>query len=495
MIGGGIELAILLALLVVWWRERSGLRAFARDLAPRSQDAAQPRRAAASHLPPALREQGLLLERGLRTPGNVDDVVRSALQGLAAAPLRAPVALSLVSDGALVLLALGPLVLALCASALGLVELRAAGEGPQRYVQALESLQEVLAPLRPGFTSSALLSAGVALLWSIRSWLLRPEAREARAVAAFLRAAEASGRTLVAPTSARLASAMAPRADVGLAIIAAAVFMLSAALAFGVLGFATEIRRANSASLSFQWPKDAVATTDVTVAMPAGAAGTPLPKGPTLVASLVGVELNAIRIIELEDGEIPGDFKGNAIKVAEVAESFRDGGAHPPIRVLAHRALRAKTVIQILEYLREEYGADRFAPIVERHLSDHAQPTHAAFHLSLSTTDGPLAAKLHVDTDTVSITFGGGVVQRVALSDRSWASALRTSVQGSSGVRDGSGRAPLKLATAIDLGEEVTWGMLLQVLAAADGVCPSTDDCGLPGVGLSFQVAKNPQPE
>lgn len=495
MIGGGIELAILLTLLFAWWRERSGLRAFARDLAPRPQDAAQPRRAAASHLPPALREQGLLLERGLRTPGNVDEVLRSALQGLATAPLRAPLARSLVSDGALVLLALGPLALALCASAQGLIELRATGEGPRLYVRALESLQEVLAPLRPGFASSALLSAGVAVLWSVRSWLLRPEAREARAVGAFLRAAEASGRTLVAPTSARLANAMAPRADVGLAVIAAAIFVLSSAMAFGVLGFATEIRRANSGSLSFLWPEDAVATTDLTVAVPAGAAGTPLPKGPTLVAGMVGVELNTVRIIELEDGEIPGDFKGNAIKVAEVAESFRDGGTRPPIRVLAHRELRAKTVLQIVEYLRDEYGADQFAPIVERDLSGHAQPTHAALHLSLSTADGPLAAKLHVDVDTVSITFDGGVVQRVALSDRSWASALRTSVQGSSGVRDASGRAPLKLATAIELGDEVTWGTLLRVLAAADGVCPSADDCGLPGVGLSFQLAKNPQPD
>ena len=300
-------------------------------------------------LPPECHIAATRLTEGLKSGSDLDDAVTRALTAIADSPLRPSLVASLGTDIALLAFSLAPAIVGLLAAAIQIAQLAALPDAPaaHTYVLQIESLPSVFETVREGFGHSAVLTAGLFVVWSLRWWLLRPEAREARMVQAILRAAIAARPGTATRVAAGVANLLAPPRCGALAVRSTVAFVVLFESAWFLVTGHTPLRVDNSGPLSFQiWPQRRVsATSAVRAFMPRYAAGSPIaPIGASMIIDLFKARLAQKLMVSLTDGRLVDDnWRTQADDISAVLENFREPNTPLELLVLSHRDAPAQT--------------------------------------------------------------------------------------------------------------------------------------------------------
>lgn len=490
--GLAIEAFFVLVVLVRWALDRRAAHGFTSELLQQLdvRDTVAPRKSPSFRLAGALRDAGSTLERGLKSGKDVDESLAEASAAAGTAQLHPPLLWVLAADALLLLAALLPIVLTLAAASRDVAALwktTRTEAWPAAYATSLEAIPAAFAGVRGGFAASALLLAGAFAVWALRWWLLRPEIREARVLRAFLRCATASG-DVVAPLSLKTIGFLAPRRSLWPGLWSSIAFMLCSAAAVLVLTTTAARRRENNVPLTFRsWPELFVrADAFPKLAAPAYAAGTPLVRGPSLLIGSEGVQLGSARVVALRDGELAPDWQ-TGVSIGDALSSFRAGG-EPVVLVLAHRGLPLATPIELFRWLKKAHRVSRLQLVLRREIpfsSGVARPVQSGLELELvdraSVAEGTPA--LVIAPSEVKLAGDGGTA--LPSGRAGWQAALREAVRArlaGNTVRD----APLRVA--VETEGQLDYDRFVEVLAAVDSVCMLAVDCGLPGIGISYQL-------
>jgi hypothetical protein len=487
-----VELGALGVILVLWWSERKLLAGF---LAEMSQ--AGPSRERTGRGAGPIGEAAAVLEKALKGTRALDEAFADAIGILGRAPFHEKLTLVVASEVALIFAALSPMIAALTRAATDVQELGETTRGldwVRVYVHGLGAIEGAFAGVRQGFLLSAMLVAGLIVLWAARWWLLRPEARESRALATFVRCAAISHESLT-PATKRVYSQLTPQRTLWPGLWASLGFMLCSAGAVAALTASAELRLKNDAGLSVAtWPNRYVRAEGlVQVAAPSFPAGSPLAAGPSLIISDEGVYLGSTRVLPLVEGQLPATWRTDIVPVRPLLASFRTQG-DPTLLVLAHRTTPLITAIELLRHVRDQLGGVTAGLVLKRRppfLKNGERPVQAMLPLEIATPGvvRSSAAKLSIDPTQVKLHASTGRDETFRLQDAGWKTALRDVVRDRTGVADVAGSKPLNLRVEVEVRGNLSYDRFVEVLAATDSVCMQDADCGLPGLGLQYFIA------
>ncbi len=477
-------------------RERLALAAFVRAIA---RWAERPTESspdeAISGLPGDYHLAATRLTDGLRGTADLDESMQAAVVAMAELPLRPAAAFGVLIDVALALLVALPGLGPCLGAAAELAEAWASPErGPARYAADVALAERSFGGLADGFAASAALAVALSLVFALRWWLSRPEAREARMLETLLRAALVARPQLRAPGTAALARRAAPSLGWRPALGPTLAFVVAAGLAWLVLVSTSELRAANARPLRFDlWPEQRAAAPDsVRTFLPSHAAGRPLESraAVTLIVDETSAVLAQRPVLRLDEGALP---VGWAERVRSAAPSalarFRDGEAAPDVIVLGHRDVPGGTVLGLARALSRA-GSGVLHLTLERRISGAtgARAVQASLRLRARRADESIAPPiaLRVERNTVRVEARAGRALELSLSEASWAREVAAQVRAATGIHPAV--SPADPRVGLEVGEGVSYDKLTAVLAAADAACPAdaTEDCGLPGLGLEF---------
>jgi len=443
----------LFYVVYAWWREATVLDLM---MGPNT------RSDAVLKLSGPIGEAAATLDRALIAHKGVDEALTSAIATVSKADLAPPGPRAIAIDVLIAVSALSPLAACLLGAADQISALPRALEGLEpasAYVSAVQSIPAAFVGVSEGAVYSTLLIFVAALVAVCRYALLRSEVREARAIRAFVHGTAAAAPEATAPQAAKLLALLTPSTSLRPAFAATIAFMALSAAAVYVLTQATDLRVANALPLSYAgWPQLHIESGEVQPpALPAGRA---LGNGPSLIVGRDRVQLGAQTITGLEDGQLMPGWETQAM-----ANPIPEG-ARPLL--VAGAAADLGTLLGVMKFL-ETKGATEFQWVIDRKLpSDPNALVQSSLPVTLGTVEESAST---IDIDASGVRIGGSVVKLAQLRERVGASRA-----GRFGVRV---HGPL------------SYGQVVEILAAADGVCEGSGDCGLPGRGLAFVIQQS----
>lgn len=462
LVGLTVLLAALFIVVVMWWREATQLSRLV---------AATTRTEATEKLAGALGDGAVVLEQALTSKRAVDEGLAAAIATVCQAPLGAPLLQGLAIDTLLVLGALAPFLAALLGSAEAIAGLpQAVGRG-EPYVVAVGAIPAAFAGIAQGAQLSSLLVLIAGVVAVCRYALLRPEARESRALRALVQATATSAPDTRVPQSSKLLALLAPTASLRAPVFGSVLFVVMSGAAVAAVSIAAPLRAANTVPLTYlRWPELYVESAEV--APPPLAAGRALQRGPSLIFGRDQVQIGANVMTDLERGALPAGWTQQALVPPQLA------GSRP--LVVAGETTSFATVYGVLTLLTQAHGVVEHQLVVRRHppvLRSPARRIQAALPVLIgdaSTQPVVLdldATTVRLDGEPLDLTRADGIRQ------------LRTKL--------GSGAARIGVRTH----GELTYGRLLAVLGIADGLCDGGVDCGLPGRGITAVLTQAPPAE
>lgn len=353
-----------------------------------------------------------------------------------------------------------------------------------RYLSAHTALEPAFEALRGAARSAAILWIGLAAVWSLGWWLRRPEVREARFVRGLLEVATRIRPGTAAPVSGRLATLLAPDRTLRRPMAAAGLWAGAITAAWLILYGTGDVRLANAERPYYRvWPTENPnpLTLSPDLALPTGHAGAPFAErgNATLTLGAMQVLLRGRPIAEIEEGRLGAGWPPPASRIDP--ETLAPG---PEVTVIAHEAVRVSDgMLPVLGWLKSRAEVERFHLVIRRPLEAN-RAVQAELPLTFASGAGA-GLSLRVDRSGVRTTGA-----RFGWADPAFRDKLRGLVRG---VRDLYAAAPPR-PVEITVDEGVTIGQLVRVMSVADESCASAEDCGLPGLGLRFDLRASPSP-
>lgn len=439
------------------------------------------------------------LADGLQRSSTVDDALSRALVQAAQTPFGHHRGVHAVSVTFSVFAALSPAIAALVVAAETVMNAFGAAQqqtAQERYLGSAGTLDRTFVDLAEALVTTGWVLAALAVVWAARWWLLRPEIREARLVRALIRCASRFRPGAAAPVSVRLAELLAP--ETGLTRPAVATGLWLAAVTAGWLSLlgAAELQWATQGSQPFDvWPRDTQRRIEAfqDVVLPRAAAGSPIVKSerPSLTFTPTSVLFHNVSLLPLIDGQPPDGWPA---ALPPIQRSLADFPRPLEVMVLGHRQVPLPTVLSVALRLARAYDIEAYQLLVERSVSLTDRSPQAVLPLEFTEPpDGTLT--VGIETDGVRVLPGESFVP---FSSPQWPRSVSRAVRDglrSSKVRDRiwlqvDRSLPASGENCVEQGSCLTYGQFIQVLNAADTSCPSADDCGLPGLGLSFNLGR-----
>ncbi len=329
------------------------------------------------------------------------------------------------------------------------------------YVSAGPEVAQALAQVREGTLATAWLVANLALVWAFVWWMRRPEIREARFVRSLLEGAPRMRPNAKAPISGRLATLVAPTTDLKQPGIATGLWFVGVGAAWLML-VATAPAKA-----SFKEPNFRVIsqTESVRLTPPAmfelaeGRGGTPLSVDTGVTLSL-GQDT-----IFMADRPVAryGDEGAWTWMQAKLQVEGR-----MVLMMVDHRLDMAST-FDVMRRAQESKPSG-FAFVAVR-TTEGGRPVNVVYPVEVA-SDAADAPKIDIRPEGVLLG-----AKPVAFDDPKFRALLREHV----------GPDATRVALAIDT--DTSFKGVLHVLSAADDPCIGANDCGLPGLGLSFTMS------
>lgn len=502
-LGVAAQLVVLVSALVVTIRERLGLSSFVTAMA-RWADKEAGERQDVVRLPAECHGAATRLTEGLQAPAGIEEAVLDALSEIADSRIGPPIAIAIATDVALVLLALGPMVVGLLDGAVALADLWAASSvwaassakaSPALYARELALVPALFDGVRSAFAHSAGLLVSLPAVLALRWWLLRPEARIARMLRAILSAAIAARPGASAPTAARLANRISPMPGLRPGVRAAAAFCVMFTVAWALLVGTADLRAENTVAPRFdEWPARRIgAKATVMSAMPSYPAGQPSFEnmGASLIVDKSDAQLAQQTTATLSDGRFTdAAWRTRVDEMAEALDRYRDDDGNVDVVVLAHKELPASTIVSLISHLAKTHRAKHFHLVIERTVTAAGRPGTTTVQAALSVVlDTPpamdTAIQLDITPQGVRVDRRGGEgPQQIAFADPSLFTKVSKAVR--SATRLGEAKADPRVV--IGTSDGVSYDQLVAVLSAADTTCDGRVECGLPGFGLELRL-------
>lgn len=443
---------------------------------------------AITQLPEPHQEIAEQMIEAINVRSTLDEALTKAVVRATNQSFEPPLARRLILIGAAAVAVFAPLSLALVQAADRIVRTYADAQARPPalvYIRGQSQLEAPFEVLHDVFWSAAWLVAGLAIVWALRWWLLRPEIREARFVRALLETATRLRPGTAAPVSARLSELIAPDRGLGRPITASVMWFLAVTLGWLMLYGTATVRAANTSEAIFDvWPESRPISKPVSLLLPSQRAGGPIKAltQPSILIDQRKVLVPPIEIAELDDdGVLASDWASRASDLSAKLQPYK------PLEpfVLAHRATLMQTVLSVLHEMSGRYGAKRFHLILAR---TFALPGHnggkriqADLPLMLGHAEITPSLQIRVTDRSVEIVEKGF---KAPFSDPLWASRLRAAVRERTDLFTGEVRAPIEVRTS----PRITYERFVEVIGAADTACRGETDCGLPGLGLEIVV-------
>lgn len=464
LVGLTVLLAALFIVVVLWWREATQLSRLVNS-ATRSE--------ATERLRGPLGDGAVVLEQALTSKRAVDEGLAAAIATVCQAPLGATVIQGLAIDTLLVVGALSPFLAALLGSAEAIAALPevlgARGDPGAPYVVAVGAIPAAFGGIAQGAKLSAMLVMIAAATAVCRYALLRPEAREARALRALVHATAHSAPDAKVPQSAKLLALLAPSTGLAPGLIGSVLFMVLSGAAVASLAVSSPLRAANIVPLTYLgWPT-AIKVESPLAPPPVVAAGQVIQSGPSLIFARDQVTLHSETMTALENGNLAANWQKEALVSPRVPAGSR------PL-VVASEGTSLNTVFGVLQFLAERHQLASYQLVVQR-----TTPTNQAIQAVLPVSLGDAAAQeVMLEVDASGVRLRG---EPIDLDRADGVRALRAAL--------GPGAPRIGVRTQGNL----SYGRLVAILGLADGLCDGGVECGLPGRGVSAVLTHVPASE
>jgi len=348
-----------------------------------------------------------------------------------------------------------------------------------RYLQAPLALQDTFIGVREGFSRTAILLAGLAIVWAIAWWLRRPLAREARFVQALLHIATRIRPGTSAPVAARLAQLVAPQNAFTRPVAAVGIWFVAITAGWAVLLGTASLRAANHTEPNYSvWPvKGRTAITHSTdLKLPVVHGGVPfVDQGlATITVSPQSIMFQGRAFASIEDGGLGPDWPPN--NVQGMRQTLQQSDA---VTIVADQRVSAtRALVPLIGWLKQDAGVKHYHLLVSRDLSSGA----AQADLLISASQPDDAPGLTITVQGKQLSVGQ---TRVPNSRSGWRNDVRVAVR----RIDELLLTKQRRAVQVKLQGEVSYQQLAQSLGAADDSCAGDSDCGLPGLGLRLVLA------
>jgi hypothetical protein len=247
-------------------------------------------------------------------------------------------------------------------------------------------------------------------------------------------------------------------------------------------------------TISEAWNADRyIATQADAIALPSHPGGEPLDPGPSMILNRRGLQLASTEEVPLEDGALPKDWPQRVKALDPTIASLRQPGKALSMTVLAHKELPMERVLPVLRAVRIAFGVARYQLLVSRAIVTHERhPIQAGLELVVDGVEDPktLPLLLKIGTEEIEVASPGAAPAHISLRAESWHDTLRQVIRSRTGILGKSEEPDLRIA--VDPAAGVPYDRLVEVMSAADTMCESTRDCGLPGLGLRFTLVQAP---
>lgn len=495
-----LEIVLLALAINTWSREKKALLRFV-------ESASDPDRLkeVSLQLPAVFRAPATQFAGGLQRKAPLDENIMQAMTAAAntsfglAPPLL--IAFGILLSG----LIFAPLVATLIETANQISQIRTATQssvGPRVFIEVKSALEPAFDALHWAFQGSAALLAGIIVVGAVHWWLNRAEAREARFVSAVLDAAIVARPGASAPISGRLTELIAPDRTLGVPVIAFVFFFVAVTAGWSLLYLTAGVKEANAADVYDVWPKE---DRREPVTPPPGmdvpvfrGGGSPI-KAARLATMMLGPDAIVIANADIGRGQIATldessnlarDWRASAPDLTRVLNRFKSSDG-VELMVLGHQKVLMRAVLEIFDYLNQGYAVNRVYLIIKRTVliggpGGTAIQSLLSLDLAARESDAAPAMRLDIDTSRVSVTIG----RQIAIVDRTqddWKETLSGLVQAEVAGRD-SHLPPVVEVALTD--RDLTYEKFLEILSSADTTCIGESDCGVPGLGLRFVLAK-----
>jgi hypothetical protein len=497
LVGLCFEFGLFAYVVVAYFREKSALRSFVGT-------ATQPERLkdVAKQLPAAYRAPATQFAGDLSRKGQLDEILSYAITKTANTPFGpGPLARGLTAlvSAALVF---APLSMAMSRTGQLIAAVHAQLEkfkGTRVFLHVRDRLDPSFDSLRYAFEASALLFAGLIVVFAIHWWLNRAEAREARFVMALLETAIIARPGASAPISGRLTELIAPPRTLQLPIAAFTFFFGAVSIGWAFLWITASVKEANAADVYDVWPKadrkENVTAPSVEMPLLRGG-GSPIRKGNFVTLRVSTSEaslLERLRLMEIVDNH-PRDSKWTSLvpNYTDELKQFRTGN-EIELAVAADQKLPMRVILDLLNFLKAPpYEAKRAYLVFRRAVAlSETESSHLQSQITLDLVrprDSDPWMKLAIEALQIDvISPASSQRQRLERDDparwRKLSGAIKDDV-----AKLGPSTPPGWVEVELN-DRELTYGTFLEILAALDTTCRDERDCGVPGLGLRFVLA------
>lgn len=324
------------------------------------------------------------------------------------------------------------------------------------------------------------LSIGALFLW----WMDRAEARQGELLRTLLELHTRLHPGAPAPKSVFLALRLRPSPDLRRAVLATLLWFGATSVGAALLIAAAPVRLENFRPLSLDvWPTEDLRPietgAEVQLPRPTGG-GHPVDhlSYPSLSVSPQEVRLQQTPLAHLKDGQLPAGWTQS---VPPLKEQFK---AYPqPLKLilLADASIPVHTLTALMGWLTREYKVSEFFLVAQRHqtTSGGERRIMQVYFPARLLRGSRRATPLRLSAKWVRI-----AKQRLGWAE-DWGPRLQAEVRGTPALLRAD--KPERLGVQLR-GSDLTYGQLIEALGAADAPCDLGFDCGLPGLGLRFDL-------
>jgi hypothetical protein len=477
-----LELALGAYVLLLTQKERRMLR----ELVERSGTDFS---SAVDALPEPHRTIGRRLSDQIAMEGDFDEAILDAIVDVARQPFKKPLWMRLLVGAVCSLGCLAPASYGLMATASNVVAAWNQAQLLDKSLVYLRGQTELDTPfllLRDAFQGSALLFFGLAFLWALAWYLRRPEVREARFVRALLESAARSSPKSAAPVSGRLSELIAPDRGLSRPVTALVFCLVGITAGWLVLYRTADVRAANDREPVFSvWPAKRWKPIEVAaeLRLPASRGGSPIGPSPppSLIIGEEKVMLGGDQLVDLPGGRLPEKWED--VSREDVRKKLAQ--ANGRVVLLAHREIELGGVLDLMRFLFQKHGIQRFELITERTLQT-GEPGGRTLQAAISLKiDSQQEVGLHLALEETRLRFSSDGPS-YSYENSPWQQELRKVVRERQELLRNEGRKVVKLDV---VSRKLGYRRFVEVLGAADTACMGTVDCGLPGLGLEFTIS------
>ncbi|MCK6551493.1 hypothetical protein L6R52_36995 [Myxococcota bacterium] len=487
-----LVVAAPIGIIAIAIRERMALARFVRA-------AADPDRLkdVALKLPLAYRAPATAFAGELARKTPLDEALTQALTRIANTHFGRPVPVRAAAALVISVLALGGFIASLTGAAQAIEAAAVAARdlaGARVFLETKAILDPAFDLVRTYVRGTQVLGISMSVNLALAWWLLRSEVREARFVKALIEASIAARPNATAPVAGRVAALLAPERSLTAPVAAFAFFVAALATSLATLWLTSGFRESNAGQSYAVWPADARAP----LVSPSGMVVPSFPGGgspvrerslATLAVGPERVDLAGDLLVDLDARfALPASFPQGANDVSRVLSGFKRGGTFE-LNLLGHASTPMTTILGVLMYLKNEHGLQRVTCVLERAPAGAGARVPAGLKLELGVPEGVAAATtLVVEGSRVVLDPGAADSIAVDRTDPAWRLRLGEAVRVRTGAKQGAGAVPV--IGLVLRSTELPYDRFLEILSSADSTCPTTADCGVPGLGARFVLER-----